>query len=116
MVSPRARCPDCYDRRSKPPCLRNDLAFDVLWYNTGLMKQFGYSVPDHVGAMAGAGREGGAVHHPGYIVGTLGNSDDDTIYLQAAQCPVPSQLTAPTLVVNPRRRSAPGWQTCSTLC
>ena len=26
-------------------CLRNDLAFDVLWVNVPLMKQFGYTVP-----------------------------------------------------------------------
>ncbi len=89
---------DCYVG-GKLLCLRNDLAFDVLWYNTGLMKQFGYSVPTTWQQWQALG-EKVAQQHPGYIVGTLGNSYDDTIYLQAAQCPA-SQLTGPnTLVVN----------------
>jgi ABC-type glycerol-3-phosphate transport system substrate-binding protein len=89
---------DCYVG-GKLLCLRNDLAFDVLWYNTGLMKQFGYSVPTTWEQWQALG-EKVAQQHPGYIVGTLGNSYDDTIYLQAAQCPA-SQLTGPnTLVVN----------------
>jgi multiple sugar transport system substrate-binding protein len=29
----------------KLECLRNDLAFDVLWANVPLMKKWGYSVP-----------------------------------------------------------------------
>jgi multiple sugar transport system substrate-binding protein len=89
---------DCYVG-TKLLCLRNDLAFDVLWYNTSLMKQFGYSVPSTWQQWQALG-EKVAQQHPGYIIGTLGNSYDDTIYLQAAQCPA-SELVGPnTLEIN----------------
>ena len=50
-------------------CLRNDLAQNVLWFNKTLMDQFGYTVPDDVGGLPDAQREGGARDHPGYIIG-----------------------------------------------
>lgn len=89
---------DCYVG-TQLMCLRNDLAFDVLWYNTKLMSQFGYSVPTTWQQWQALG-EKVAAQHPGYIVGALGNSFDDTIYLQAAQCPA-SELTGPnTILIN----------------
>jgi ABC-type glycerol-3-phosphate transport system substrate-binding protein len=89
---------DCYIG-TQLLCLRNDLAFDVLWYNASLMKQFGYTVPTTWQQWQALGKKV-ATQHPGYIIGTLGNSYDDTIYLQAAQCPANQLLNATTLLVN----------------
>jgi multiple sugar transport system substrate-binding protein len=84
----------------KVECLRNDLAFDVLWYNAPLMKQFGYSVPTTWQQWQTIGLDV-AKNHPGYIIGTAGNSYDDAIYLQAAQCPINDELNSYTLLDNP---------------
>ena len=53
----------------KLECLRNDLAFDVLWVNVPLMKQFGYTVPTTWQQWQAIG-ENVAANHPGYIIGT----------------------------------------------
>ena len=54
-------------------CLRNDLAPVVLWYNAPLMKQFGYQVPTTWAQYEQIGEEV-ATQHPGYIVGSAGNT------------------------------------------
>lgn len=84
----------------KLECLRNDMAFDVLWVNVPLMKQFGYTVPQTWQQWQAIG-EDVAQNHPGYIVGTAGNSYDDSIYLQAAQCPINDILNSFTVLDNP---------------
>ena len=85
---------------SKLECLRNDMAFDVLWVNVPLMKQFGYTVPTTWQQWQAIG-EKVAANHPGYIIGTLGNSYDDAIYLQAAQCHMNDLISPTTLLDNP---------------
>ncbi len=84
----------------KLECLRNDMAFDVLWVNMPLMKQWGYTVPSTWQQWQAIG-ESVAKNHPGYIVGTAGDSFDDSIYLQAAQCPVNEVVNAYTVLDNP---------------
>ena len=81
-------------------CLRNDLAFDVLWYNAPLMRKFGYSVPTTWQQWQAIG-ENLAVHHPKYIIGALGNSYDDSVYMQANKCPINELLTATKLLDDP---------------
>jgi multiple sugar transport system substrate-binding protein len=81
-------------------CLRNDLAFDVLWYNAPAMKLFGYKVPTTWQQWQAIG-ENVAKNHPGYIIGSLGNSYDDSVYLQAAGCPINQLLTPTKLLDNP---------------
>ena len=84
----------------KLECLRNDMAFDVLWVNVPLMKQFGYTVPTTWQQWQTIG-ENVAAKHPGYIIGELGDSYDDAIYLQAAQCHLNDVVAAYSLVDNP---------------
>jgi len=96
--SPTALDP-CYIG-TKLVCLRGNLSFDVLWYNAPLMKQFGYSVPTTWQQWQKIG-EDVAKNHPGYIIGTLGNSYDDAIYLQAAQCHMNDLINPYTLLDDP---------------
>jgi hypothetical protein len=84
----------------KLECLRNDMAFDVLWVNVPLMKQWGYSVPQTWQQWQAIGMDV-AKNHPGYIIGTAGDSFDDSIYLQAAQCPINDIINSYTLLDNP---------------
>lgn len=89
----------CY-MGTKLECLRNDLAFDVLWVNVPLMKQFGYTIPTTWQQWQSIG-ESVAANHPGYIIGTLGNSYDDAVYLQAAQCHMNDLINQYTVLDNP---------------
>jgi ABC-type glycerol-3-phosphate transport system substrate-binding protein len=66
-------------------CLRNDLAFTVLWYNAKLMKQWGYQVPTTWQAYEQLGLEV-AKQHPGYLVGNAGDTFTPEIYMWASQC------------------------------
>ncbi len=84
----------------KLECLRNDLAFDVLWVNVPLMKKWGYTVPTTWQQWQAIG-ENVAKNHPGYVIGSIGDSFDDSIYLQAAQCPINDELNQYTLLDNP---------------
>ena len=85
---------------TKLECLRNDLAFDVLWVDVPLMKQWGYTVPTTWQQWQAIG-ESVAKKHPGYIIGTLGNSYDDAVYLQAAQCHMNDLINSYTVLDNP---------------
>lgn len=67
--------------------LRNDLAPTVTWYDTALMKQFGYTVPTTWEAYQALGEKVGK-EHPGYIVGTVGDSFAPEIYFWGAKAPV----------------------------
>jgi ABC-type glycerol-3-phosphate transport system substrate-binding protein len=81
-------------------CLRNDIGQDVLWYNKTLMSQFGYQVPTTWQQWQAIGLEVGK-QHPGYIVGTTGNSWDASVYLQASKCPMSQLIDANTVRINP---------------
>jgi len=66
-------------------CLRNDLAQVVLWYNKTLMDQFSYTVPTTWEEYQALG-EKVAKEHPGYIVGTQGDTFTSEIYMWSSKC------------------------------
>src|SRR2546421_8021230 len=66
-------------------CLRNDLSQTVLWYNAPLMKQWGYQVPQTWEQYQALGQKV-AAQHPGYLVGSAGDSFAPEIYLWAGKC------------------------------
>ncbi len=77
-------------------CVKNDLAQDVLWVNTKLMKDFGYTVPKTMDDFAKIGADI-AKKHPGYSLGALGSQGLYTAFLWPSQCPV-NQATSSTVV------------------
>jgi len=77
-------------------CLRNDLAQTVLWYNATLMKQWGYSIPTTWQQYEQLGKDV-ATAHPGYIVGSAGDSFTPEIFMWASKCGA-NQITAPKAV------------------
>jgi multiple sugar transport system substrate-binding protein len=77
-------------------CLRNDLAQTVLWYNTSLMKKWGYQVPTTWEQYQALGQKV-ATEHPGYLVGSAGDAFTPEIYLWAAKCGA-NQITGPKAV------------------
>ena len=68
--------------------LRNDLAPVVLWYNQPLLDQFGYDIPktwEDYEALS----DKLAADHPGYILGSVGDSFVGTyVYYWGAQAPI----------------------------
>jgi multiple sugar transport system substrate-binding protein len=68
--------------------LRNDLAPVVLWYNQSLLDQFGYDIPttwEDYEALS----DKLAAEHPGYILGSVGDSFVGTyVYYWGAQAPI----------------------------
>ena len=81
-------------------CLRNDVAQDVLWYNATLMKKFGYSVPTTWQQWQALG-EKVAKQHPGYIIGTSGDSYDEDVYFWGNQCPMNDVTSSNTVTIDP---------------
>jgi ABC-type glycerol-3-phosphate transport system substrate-binding protein len=75
-------------------CLRNDIAQVVLWYNKTLMDQFGYQVPTTWEQYEALG-ERVAKEHPGYLVGSIGDTNSQESYFWSSQCPA-FQLVQPT--------------------
>lgn len=86
----------CKGADGKTYCVKNDLAQDVLWVNTKLMKQFGYTVPKTMTDFAKIGADI-AANHPGYSLGALGTQGMYSGYLWPSQCPV-NQATSSTVV------------------
>ena len=81
-------------------CLRNDLAPNVLWYNDTLMKQFGYTVPTTWEQYLALGQRV-ATEHPGYIIGSVGDSfQGPEIYMWASQCQANDITGARSVIVN----------------
>jgi ABC-type glycerol-3-phosphate transport system substrate-binding protein len=74
-------------------CLRNDIAQVVLWYNKKLMDQFGYTVPTTWEQYEALGQKV-AKEHPGYLVGSVGDTNSQESYFWSSQCPA-FQLTTP---------------------
>jgi multiple sugar transport system substrate-binding protein len=67
--------------------LRNDLAQTVFYYNKGLLDQFGYDVPttwEEYGALG----DKLAAEHPGYILGSMGDSFMTYVYYGGSESPV----------------------------
>jgi ABC-type sugar transport system, periplasmic component len=68
--------------------LRNDLAPVVLWYNQTLLDEFGYDIPTTWEEYEALG-ESLAADHPGYILGSIGDSFVGTyVYYWGAQAPI----------------------------
>jgi ABC-type glycerol-3-phosphate transport system substrate-binding protein len=68
-------------------CVQDNLAQVVLWVNKKLMDEFHYTVPKTWQEWAALGQKA-ASEHPGYIVGTMGESFSHWIYLWGDQCPL----------------------------
>ena len=86
----------CKGSDGKYYCVKNDLAQTVLWVNTKLMKDFGYTVPKTMDDFAKIGADI-AKNHPGYSLGALGAQGVYSSYLWPSQCPV-NQATSATAV------------------
>ena len=68
--------------------LRNDLAPVVLWYNQKLLDQFGYDIPTTWEEYEELS-DNLAADHPGYILGSVGDSFVGTyVYYWGAQAPI----------------------------
>lgn len=80
-------------------CLRNDVAQDVLWYNKPLLEKFGYSVPTTWEQYKQLGLKV-AKEHPGYIIGTVGDSYSADVYYWPSQCPANHLVGTTKLEVN----------------
>ena len=86
----------CKGADGKYYCVKNDLAQTVLWVNTKLMKDFGYTVPKTMAEFETIGLDI-AKNHPGYSVGALGAQGAYSSFLWPSQCPV-NQATSATAV------------------
>jgi ABC-type glycerol-3-phosphate transport system substrate-binding protein len=79
-------------------CVQDNLAQVVLWQNQKLMRKFGYKTPKTWQEWAEIGQKV-ASEHPGYIVGTSGESFSHWIYLWSGQCPL-QQLDGEKVLIN----------------
>jgi ABC-type glycerol-3-phosphate transport system substrate-binding protein len=77
-------------------CLRNDLSQTVLWYNADRMRKWGYKVPATWEDYRALG-EKVATGHPGYLVGSAGDSFTPEIYMWASKCGA-NRITGPKAV------------------
>jgi ABC-type glycerol-3-phosphate transport system substrate-binding protein len=80
-------------------CLRNDIAQVVLWYNDALMTEFGYEVPTTWEEYQALG-ERVASEHPGYLVGSIGDTNSYESYFWSSQCPAQELTDTDTLRVD----------------
>jgi ABC-type glycerol-3-phosphate transport system substrate-binding protein len=80
-------------------CLRNDIAQVVLWYNKKLMDQFGYTVPTTWEQYEALGQKV-AKQHPGYLVGSIGDTNSQESYFWSSQCPAFDLVKPNTLLTN----------------
>ncbi len=78
-------------------CLRDNIGANVLYYNAPLMKKFGYAVPATWAQYEALG-EKVAVQHPGYVIGTIGDSYSDDAYFWPSECPANELTNAPMTV------------------
>jgi multiple sugar transport system substrate-binding protein len=77
-------------------CLRNDLAQTVLWYDAPLMQKWGYQVPQTWEEYEALGRKV-AAEHPGYLVGSAGDTWAPELYMWPSKCGA-NQITGPKAV------------------
>jgi len=80
-------------------CVQDNLAQVVLWVNKKLMDKFHYTVPKTWQEWAALGQKV-ATEHPGYIVGTVGESFSHWIYLWGNQCPLEQLKGDNNLLIN----------------
>ncbi|MDV9172490.1 extracellular solute-binding protein [Streptomyces sp. W16] len=67
-------------------CMRNDIAQVLLWYNKSLMDKWGYKVPTTWQEYEALGKQV-AKEHPGYLVGSVGDTNSHESYFWSGQCP-----------------------------
>ena len=91
----------CRGSDGKTYCVKNDLAQTVLWVNTKLMKDFGYTVPKTMDDFAKIGADI-AKNHPGYSLGSLGNLGMYSSFLWPSQCPVNQATGANVVKIAPK--------------
>ncbi|MEV7680543.1 extracellular solute-binding protein [Streptomyces sp. NPDC088341] len=77
-------------------CVRNDIAQVVLWYNKSLMDKWGYEVPTTWEQYEALGKRI-AKEHPGYLVGSVGDTNSHESYFWSGQCPAFSLVKPDTL-------------------
>jgi multiple sugar transport system substrate-binding protein len=80
-------------------CLRNDLAQTVLWYDAALLKQFGYTLPTTWEEYQALG-EKVAKEHPGYIVGSVGDTYTPEVFGWSSKCQANDVTGAKSVTVN----------------
>jgi ABC-type glycerol-3-phosphate transport system substrate-binding protein len=80
-------------------CLRNDIAQVVLWYNKTLMDKWGYQVPTTWEQYQALG-EKVAKQHPGYVIGSIGDTNSQESYFWSSQCPAQELVSSNTLKVD----------------
>jgi ABC-type glycerol-3-phosphate transport system substrate-binding protein len=80
-------------------CVQDNLAQVVLWVNKKLMDRFGYTVPKTWQEWAALGQKVGS-EHPGYIIGTVGESFSHWIYLWGDQCPLQQLKGSDQVLIN----------------
>jgi ABC-type glycerol-3-phosphate transport system substrate-binding protein len=80
-------------------CLRNDLAQTVLWYNDSLLKKFGYTLPTTWEEYQALG-EKVAREHPGYIVGSVGDTFTPEVFMWSSKCQANEVTGARSVTVN----------------
>ncbi|WP_328760456.1 ABC transporter substrate-binding protein [Streptomyces sp. NBC_00271] len=67
-------------------CLRNDIAQVVLWYNKTQLDKWGYQAPTTWPQYQALGLKI-AKEHPGYLVGSIGDTNSQESYLWSSRCP-----------------------------
>lgn len=77
-------------------CMRNDIAQVLLWYNKPLMDKWGYKVPTTWQEYEALGKQV-AKDHPGYLVGSVGDTNSHESYFWSGQCPAFSLVKPDTL-------------------
>ncbi len=80
-------------------CIQDNLAPDVLWVNQKLMTQFGYTVPKTWQDWQALGLKV-ATEHPGYIIGSSGESYGAWQYFWANKCPISSNVSGQKVTIN----------------
>jgi multiple sugar transport system substrate-binding protein len=81
-------------------CLRNDVAQNVLYYNTKLMDEFGYTVPTTWEEYQDLS-DLVAQDHPGYSMGAFGDQWNWAVYFWASGCPMNEVLGENQVRINP---------------
>ncbi|XUL86249.1 ABC transporter substrate-binding protein [Streptomyces galilaeus] len=77
-------------------CMRNDIAQVLLWYNKSLMDKWGYTVPTTWQEYEALGKKV-AKEHPGYLVGSVGDTNSHESYFWSGQCPAFNLVKPDTL-------------------
>ena len=95
-------------------CLRNDLSQTVLWYNSALMKQWGYQVPTTWEQYQALGQKvAAAASRATWSARPVTPSPPRSSCGRASAAPTRSPARRPS-PSTPPARSAPGWPRCWT--